>query len=209
MSCCQKNLVCYTREDIQRAVENLGYKYFTNGHYNVNIIGIRNSETGITVTNKFDDCMTISYIDENNDWQFKRYACTTDAGKYWVENIMRKEGVAYLKEGQYLGSHKIRKHRGQYEALCQQKDMIVYRDGNKDDKYDLDENNTQEGIFGINIHRATKYAGKTSSQIDKWSAGCQVIASNDDWSEFMKIMRKARSYYGNSFTYTLINSKNI
>ena len=87
--------------------------------------------------------------------------------------------------------------------------MIVYRDGNKDDKYDLDEKNTQEGIFGINIHRATKYAGKTSSQIDKWSAGCQVIASNDDWNEFMKIMRKARSYYGNSFTYTLINSKNI
>ena len=63
MSCCQKNLVCYTREDIQRAVENLGYKYFTRGHYNVNIIGVRNSETGITVTNKFDDCMTISYID--------------------------------------------------------------------------------------------------------------------------------------------------
>ena len=65
------------------------------------------------------------------------------------------------------------------------------------------------GIFGINIHRATKHAGKKSTQIDKWSAGCQVIASNDDWTKFMKIMRKARDTWSNSFTYTLIQSKDI
>ena len=43
--------------------------------------------------------------------------------------------------------------------------------------YNLDEESVQEGNFGINIHRATKYGLiKNLTQIDKWSAGCQVIA---------------------------------
>ncbi len=114
--------------------------------------------------------------------------------------------LQYLKPGQYRGSHIIRKHQGRYEALGQQNPMTVYRDNNRDNNYDLNDNNTQTGLFGINIHRATKYAGKKSSQVDKWSAGCQVIASNDDWKLFMKICRKARDKWGNSFTYTLLES---
>ena len=120
-----------------------------------------------------------------------------------------KKGVAILKPGQYRSSHKIRKHQGRYEALGQQKPVKVYRDANLDNKYDLIEESISEGLFGINIHRATKYAGKKSTQIDKWSAGCQVIASNDDFAVFMKICRQARDLWGNSFTYTLIESKDI
>ena len=73
----------------------------------------------------------------------------------------------------------------------------------------LDEDNTQTGLFGINIHRATGRSGKTSSRVDKWSAGCQVIASNDDWHEFLDICQVAREKWSNNFTYTLINSKDI
>ena len=201
----------YTKEQVESAVKAKGYKWFTdpkNRDYDVNIVGIRNSETGNEVTNKFDDHITVSYkID--GEWKFHCYDCTTDPGKHWVENIMNKHGVAILKPGQYRGSHKIRKHQGRYDALGQQKPVKVYRDNNKDGKYDLSEENVHEGIYGINIHRATKYAGKKSTQIDRWSAGCQVIASNDDWTEFMKIMRKARAIWGNSFTYTLIESKDI
>ena len=201
----------YTREQVESAVIAKGYKWFIdpkNKDYDVNIVGIRNSETGNEVTNKFDDKITVSYkID--GEWKFHCYDCTTDPGKHWVENIMNKHGVAILKPGQYRGSHKIRKHQGRYDALGQQKPVKVYRDNNKDGKYDLSEENVHEGIYGINIHRATKYAGKKSTQIDRWSAGCQVIASNDDWTEFMKIMRKARAIWGNSFTYTLIESKDI
>ena len=36
-----------------------------------------------------------------------------------------------------------------------------------------------------------------------------VIASNDDFAVFMKICRQARDLWGNSFTYTLIESKDI
>ena len=196
----------YIREQIKEALQAKGYKFFETGDYNVNIVGVRNSETAGKVTNRFDDVITVSYkID--GEWQYHEFDCTTDPGTHWVENLMNKKGVAILKPGQYRSSHKIRKHLGQYEALGQQNPVTVYRDNNKDGKYDLVKTDT--GLFGINVHRASKYAGKKSTQINKWSAGCQVIAANDDWTKFMKIMRKARDTWNNNFTYTLIESKDI
>ena len=197
----------YTRQQIQAVLVSKGYKYFESDNYDVNIIGVRNSSTEGKVTNKFDDIMTLSYKDVDGNWVYSEYNCTTDPGDDHVDNPMMEKGVAILKPGQYRGSHKIRKHQNRYEALGQQKPVTVYRDNNKDGNYDLVKTDT--GLFGINIHRATKYAGKTSTQVNKWSAGCQVIAANDDWTEFMKIMRQARKIWGNSFTYTLIESKDI
>ena len=205
-----------TREQVEQTIKQMtNYKWFEKGDYNLNIVGIRNSNTKGKVTNRFDDKITLSYkigTDEygnGGEWQFHSFDCTTDPGTHWVENIMRKEGVAILKPGQYRSSHKIRKHQGRYEALGQQKPVKVYRDDNLDQWYNLNEDSVQEGLFGINIHRATKYAGKKSTQVDKWSAGCQVIASNDDWKLFMKICRKARDTWSNNFTYTLLNSDKL
>tara|TARA_Y100000592_G_scaffold41021_1_gene64961 strand:- start:57 stop:674 length:618 start_codon:yes stop_codon:yes gene_type:complete len=197
-----------SREKIEQTLKEKGYRWFEQGDYNLNIVGVRNSDTKDKVTNRFDDKITLSYKVDGK-WQFHSFDCTTDPGTHWVENIMRKEGVAILKPGQYRSSHKIRKHQGRYEALGQQNPVKVYRDNNRDHMYDLYEESVQEGLFGINIHRATKYAGKKSSQVDKWSAGCQVIASNDDWKLFMKICRKARDTWSNNFTYTLLESKDI
>ena len=199
---------CYTREQIETAVKSKGYKWFENGDYNVNIVGIRNTETKNKVTNRFDDLMTVSFK-KDGIWQYHEMDCTTDPGTHWVENIMREEGVAILKENQYRGSHKIGLHQGKYEALRQQKPVQVYRDNDLDGNYDLLEENIQEGIFGINIHRATKWEGKKSTQIDKWSAGCQVIAANDDFRLFMEICNKAKDTWSNSFTYTLINTNDL
>lgn len=199
----------YTREQIQAAVERKGYKYFTSGVLNVNIIGIRNSDTNGRVTNKFDDTMTISYKDNDLNWIYNEYNCTTDPGDDHVDNPMMEKGVAILKPGQYPKSHKIRLHGGKYTALGQQNNVQVYRDANKDGVYDYNEDTVDEGLFGINIHRATALEGKTSTYIDKWSAGCQVIASNDDWHEFLNICQEARSEWNNNFTYTLIESKDI
>ena len=197
-----------TREKIEQTLKQMGYRWFEQGDYNLNIVGVRNSDTKNKVTNRFDDKITLSYK-VGGDWQFHSFDCTTDPGTHWVENIMRKEGVAILKPGQYRSSHKIRKHQGRYEALGQQNPVKVYRDNNRDHMYDLYEDCVQEGLFGINIHRATKHANKKSTQVDKWSAGCQVIASNDDWKLFMKICRKARDTWSNNFTYTLLESKDI
>ena len=202
----------YTREQIQNTVEGLGYKYFHDNNdksYDVNIIGVRNSDTKGRVTNAFDDLMTIAYKCEEGAWHYHEFACTTDPGTHWVEHPMMEIGVAILKPGQYRGSHKIRLHGGKYTALGQKKDVTVYRDANRDNNYDLDENNTTTGLFGINIHRSTSKAGRKSTRVDKWSAGCQVIASNDHWHQFLGICQIARDIHGNSFSYTLLESKDI
>ena len=165
---------CYTREQIEEAMKAKGFKYFTGGDYDVNIIGVRNSETKNRVTNAFDDCVTISYKVEG-EWNFHCYKATTDPGTHWVENILNDKGVAILKPGQYRGSHKLRLHAGKYLALGQKKPVKVYRDNNRDNKYDLLEENVQEGIFGINIHRATARAGGKSTRVDKWSALLPIL----------------------------------
>ena len=128
----------YTREQIQNTVEGKGYKYFhdnNNKSYDVNIIGIRNSETKGRVTNAFDDLITISYKCEEGYWHYNEFDCTTDPGTYWVDNLLNPDGVAILKPGQYRGSHKIRLHLGKYEALGQQKPLKVYRDDDRDNTY--------------------------------------------------------------------------
>jgi hypothetical protein len=203
---------CYTREQIETTVKAKGYKWFEDNNdkgYDVNIVGVRNSETKGRVTNAFDDCITISYK-VDGEWQFHCFQCTTDPGSAYMDNpILENTGCAILKPNQYRGSHKLRLHAGKYLALGQKKDVTVYRDNDRDDKYDLDESKTDTGLFGINIHRATGRSGGKSTRVDKWSAGCQVIADNDDWHEFLDICQAAREIHGNSFSYTLLESKDI
>ena len=193
----------YTREQIETAVKSKGYVWFEGTKdYDVNIVGVRNSATGDKVTNVFDDTMTISYK-ENGEWKFHTWSCTTDPGKKGVMEYHNAAGVARLVEGQYRGSHGIGLHQGKYEALKQAKNVKVYRDADKDLEYD--ENKIQEGVFGINIHKA----GADSTYVENWSEGCQVFKKSADFDAFMAIVRKSRDLHGNSFTYTLIESADI
>ena len=196
----------YTREQIEGAVKAKGYVYFEDANkqgFDVNIIGLRNSSTGQKVTNAFDDLLTISYKDETGAWKYHEWPATTDPGKKGVLEYHNTAGVARLVEGQYRGSHTIRLHQGKYEALGQAKNVKVYRDANKDLNYD--ENKIQEGVFGINIHKA----GADSTYVENWSEGCQVFKKSADFEAFMKICRKSKDLHGNSFTYTLIESTDI
>ena len=197
----------YTREQIKDTIESKGYKWFESGDYNLNIVGVRNSNTGGVVTNKFDDKITVSYS-INGELKYHEWDATTDPGKHWEQNLLNQSGVAILVPGQYRGSHEIRKHQGKYEALCQKKPVKVYRDNNKDGKYDMLEENIKEGIFGINIHKAGSRVNG-STQIDKWSAGCQVFSKESDFNQLMELAYKAKDLYGNSFTYTLIELKDL
>ena len=198
-----------TLDAVKKAVISKGYKWFedtSNKGYDVNIVGIRNSETGGKVTNHFDDTLTISYK-VNGEWKFHSWSATTDPGQYWIENPISKDGTAILVPGQYRGSHMIGLHQGKYEALRQRKPVKVYRDNDKDLEYDTDEDTIKEGIYGINIHRSNPY--DQSYYVNKWSAGCQVFKKVADFHEFMDICKKARDIWGNSFSYTLIESKEL
>jgi hypothetical protein len=193
-----------TREQIEMAVKAKGYSYFEKGEYNVNIVGIRNLYVGNDVTNKFDDWITLSYK-VNGEWKFHIWEATTDPGKkYTVDVLLNKKGVARLIPNQYRGTYQIDKHQGKYDALCQRlKPVRVYRDANRNLKFD--EDLIDEGMFGINIHKA----GRDSSWIEGHSAGCQVFKRVKDFDEFMSICKKAAKIHGNSFTYTLITTNDL
>lgn len=186
----------YSKEKIEGAVKKKGYQWFED---KLNIVGVRNSDTGKVVTNVFDDKITVSKK-ENGVWKFYEWDNTTDPGTKGVKEYHNAAGVARLVPGQYIDSHIIRLHQGKYEALGQNKPVKVYRDANKDMTYD--ETKIQEGVFGINIHKA----GVDSTYVENWSEGCQVFKRAQEFEAFMELCRKSGQ---KAFTYTLIESKDI
>lgn len=195
----------YSKDLIEKAVKAKGYKWFTGGgkDYDVNIVGVRNSDTGNAITNKFDDTLTISFK-IGDEWIYKEWSATTDAGMKSMMNFSNSNGCARLVPNQYRGSHAIGLHKGKYEALRQVGKVQVFRDKNKDEFYD--ETFIDEGYFGINIHRSNP---KVSYVVDGWSAGCQVFQKGEEFEDFMAICRTAAEIWGNRFSYTLIESKDI
>ena len=200
----------YTREQIKKTLEDKGYKWFddsANKGYDVNIVGIRNSATGKKVTNVFDDIITISFKNEKGEWQYYEWAVTTDPGKKSMlewNKMGITGGCARLVPNQYRRVWKIDKHQGKYDALCQRGGNVkVYRDADFDLEYD--ENKITEGMYGINIHKA----GRDSTWVENYSAGCQVFKRVKDFDEFMKICKIAAKIHGNAFSYTLLDSNDI
>ena len=199
----------YNREQIEKAVKAKGYKWFddaSNKGFDVNIVGVRNNTPSVAkkVTNVFDDFLTISFKDEKGNWQFYCWNATTDPGKKGVEKFTNKKGVARLVPNQYRGVWMVDKHQGKYDALCQRLgNVTVFRDANKNMTYD--ENVTDAGMFGINIHKA----GQDSTWVDDWSHGCQVFKRVKDFDVFMKICKKAAKIHGNKFSYTLLESTDV
>jgi hypothetical protein len=201
-----KPIKSFTLDQIKSAMIAKGYKWFEEGDFNLNLIGVRNSDTGDTVTNAFDDTFFIAYRDAGK-WKIHNYACTTDPGAHWQQAPLNAGGTASLVPNQYRSTWRIDLHQGVYKALKQFKPVDTYRDKNKDLKYTRHIEDITNGIYGINIHRAS--ATGVSNRVDKWSAGCQVIADPADFANLMYLAHVAEKKYGNSFTYTLLESKNI
>jgi hypothetical protein len=168
--------------------------------YQLNIVGVRKDST---VPNKFDDLIYVFFKNEKGDWEGKYFTATTDPGTYYLKNPLSKLGTAILKEGQWIDTYAIGKHKGQYDALVQNKPLTVIRDYDRNAILDFNNGREEKGLFGINIHKA----GKDSKDVDTWSAGCQVFQKSDDFETFMKLARKHRELYGNKFTYTLIDER--
>ncbi len=194
----------YTKEQLEKAINTKGYKWFANGDLDVNIIGVRNNVPGQTVTNTFDDIL-VCVFKEAEEWKVYQWPITTDPGKTAMLNVKNPKGVAIMVPGQYRSSHYIGLHKGKYEALCQAKPVKVWRDANKDMIFDTVK--AEAGLFGINIHKSNS---KTESTwVENWSEGCQVFKRAKDFAEFMSICKRAAKVCGNSFTYTLLESKDF
>ena len=192
--------------NVIQAVESRGFDVFKNDTkpYNLNIVGIRSAQP---TTNKFNDLMCVFWKYEGQ-WNMYKMQCTTLPGLYWLENPMNSKGCAILKEGQYKGVYEIDLHNGKYEAICQRLGPVtVYRDDDKDTEYDMLEGTEQTGMFGINLHRASAY--KELDDVDKNSAGCQVIQDPNEYEVHMGVANMAAEIWGNKFTYTLINENDL
>ena len=190
--------------DFEKLFKAKGYVWFTKGNYNLNIIGIRSNNKN-KVTNKYDDMLVVDY-NTGNGHKRVCYTITTEPGLYYIENLCNSKGAAILVPGQYRGCWQIGVHRGKYKALCQKKEVKVYRDNNKNQIYDWDPATLDEGLFGINIHKA----GKLSQRVDTWSAGCQVLSSETDFKAFMNYCNKqVQNGLGKNFTYTLLKEEEL
>ena len=196
-----------THKNIKSYFEAQEYKFFDtpDRKLNLNLIGVRRDNRG---TNTFDDFLLVIYREEEL-MVSTCYQVTTDPGEYWLKNPINPNGTAVLAPGQYRSTWKLGKHQGKYEALVQRKPVKVWRDNNKDEI--IDYNNIEllsdEGYFGINIHRSNPY--DQSYIVNRWSAGCQVFKKIEDYNNFMELCKESAKIYGNSFTYTLITEKEL
>jgi hypothetical protein len=173
------------------------------GDFELNIVGIRSATT---IPNSFDDTINVLYRRDGR-WHMESWAATTDPGTYWLHNPMNAQGTAMLKAGQYVGSHAIGMHRGQYKALVNVAPVTVIRDADRDSTLDFKGGSEATGVFGINVHHAS--SNGTTKTVDKYSAGCQVFANIGDYDRFMALCELHRSNYGNRFTYTLIDHRAV
>jgi hypothetical protein len=144
--------------------------------------------------NRFDDMLIL--IDGDVGYTFN---ATSRAGKHWLLNLANPKGTAVLKAGQYIDTWQLGMHQGKYKALTQCAPVIVFRDNDKDEIAEA-QGVEDKGIFGINIHRSNPSI--ISQLVDKWSAGCQVLA---DPKDFAFLISKCEASKQKKFTYTLLN----
>lgn len=180
-------------DSVTAAYERLGYPIYTK-ELSLNIFGIRTNEN---VANTFNDVVGVLYT-LDGERVLKKYDATTDPGVYWRENPMNVNGAAVLQNGYHKKAFRIGMHQGKYEALVENIPFPLWRDNNKDAVLDRSGETFVE-MAGVNLH----HAGENSTQVDKWSAGCQVIAKLADFNELMKLVHLSNAKYGPVFSYAL------
>lgn len=207
----------YTLEAIRKVLKEKNYRFFEHGTFNLNAVWIRSKNSK---SNHFDDWLFLAYKNHRNEWQTFLIPCTTDAGKHWLLNPMRKAGTAILCPSQVRGAHKLGTHRG-YKAMRQIKPIPHVRDRNMDSELDFSLYKNANGetdltlptvihnqVILANIHRAG--ANTVSRWVHKWSAGCMVIQNPKDFDFFMDcVSRQATQGHGTSLTFTLIEEQDF
>jgi len=193
-------------DQVVMAMKRLGYKVFDQQNYDLNLVGIRTNDLE---ADTFNDWFMVIYTDsgapgEKNQVGYA-FPCTTDPGVYYRRNLANVDGTAIMVPGQYRGAYKIGKHRGE-DALVQRRPITVYRDRNMDETLDMGPDK-QAGLYGINIHKANP--DRRSTIVDRWSAGCQVIADPMHFAFIMALAHAGAKIFGNSFTYTLLTEDQI
>lgn len=191
-----------TYNTVREAILKKGYSFFT-GELNINLVGIRTSSRK---ADNFDDYFCLVWQENGFEKILVLDEFTTDPGIYYLQTkLLNPNGCAILKPGQYKGVWQIGKHNGKYKAFVQTGNAItVYRDRDKDNILEEDPKTLETGYFGINGHH-----GYDAIHVGPNSAGCQVFRHDEDLNQILLIAEKSAAKYGNKFTYTLIEEKDL
>lgn len=165
---------------------------------NLNLIGLR-SLPG--TPDRFDD-LVCALWEDGDGWKAEAFGATTDPGLHWLHSPGRAAGTAILIHDRfYPAIWRIGRHKNEYPALTQNTARPappVWRDGDRDGA--LRYGGVEHGdAAGINLH----HAGEASVIVDKWSAGCQVVAARADWDRLWSLIERGAAY-GPTFSYALI-----
>lgn len=220
---------------LRRTLQGMGYTFYENVNYNLNIINIRNSKD--LHSTKFNDLVAVAYL-VGGIKTVDVYEATTDPGRTYRISPINRKGTAVMLPQQIKGGLKLGLHKG-YEALVQTKFVYVLRDDDKNVEiptlalltldeiksiYKVDSTGKfnyihsadgettvcklEYGMFGINEHRASKW--KILEHIGLYSAGCIVHRNPYEYrNKFIPIIKRSIKLYGNSFTRTLITSDKL
>lgn len=196
----------YTLKEILAQMKIKGYKVFSNDRlpYNLNLIAIRSKDLQ---SNTFNDTLHIIWK-YDGIWNHLAMKMTTDPGVFYREHPMNVNGTAILVPGQYLHTFALGLYHG-YTVLRQKAPMRYWRDNDKNVTIDiLPQSQVYTEIANTHIH----HAGVHSTQVDKWSAGCQVLQHSTDLDLLVELCKKAQQYYqinkafeSTLFSYTLLD----
>lgn len=212
------------QEKLREIIKGKGYNFFDNS---VNLIGERTNDD---FTNTFTDFLHVAYHDyKQNQKRVLTIPQTTKAGTKGNGGALNPistgglniktnqweyiKGVAVLKEGQYPKTYQFMdSYVGwlYYPYFYQAAPVDVYRDGIINYTIDRD-SPIHRGLFGINIHRMSNNGVVTqqlNSESVTQSQGCQG-AIEPEFKKILPIIREDVKKFGNIFTYTLINTKDI
>lgn len=179
------------------------------GDYNVTIIGIRTGRVHVDghplVSNKFQDWMVVTYpVGTTRVWYV--LPATTLAGMKYYETPMNRRGTAQLPSKMHKALWEQGLHKGK-RALVQANKVEVVRDADGDKYHDWD-GEIYRGNFGINFHTANEKG--TSTQVDGWSAGCQVTnISQVTFEHLLNTLAMCEQFTGyKTYSYLLLDDTN-
>lgn len=170
----------------------------------INIVGVRNTDE--VNANKFNDLICVAYTSHKFGHSVLICEASTDPGLYWRNNLANVKGTAILPRGHYKRLWRIGKHQGKYTALVQLSPVAVWRDANRDSKIETG-TVLDTGMHGIALHRAGEFV--KSILVDKWSAGCQVVAAPNEFAQLMNLAHGHAEKFANAFDYTLLHDVDV
>jgi hypothetical protein len=169
----------------------------------MNIVVVRD----LNKPDEWNDYIAYFYYDENKSPHLTEVnEFTANPGLSYLKNPSNNSGTAIIVEGWYRKLWKLGFHKGEYEALVQNTPIKVYRDSNKDDLLDLSKSSIEEGMFGINLHRAN--VNSVASKVSVFSAGCCVFRRYNDWTKFMDEVHKCNKIGGQEYWSLALFNKN-